>query len=63
MEADARLGVAFGDPAFARAALEAWRVLVDRPEPVTDAVGDVLGRPARSLAEWAHEHRAAFEAG
>ena len=35
---------------------------VGRPAEVTSAVPDVTGRPARTFAEWAAEHAAAFRA-
>ncbi|MEV6878810.1 NAD(P)H-binding protein [Amycolatopsis sp. NPDC051128] len=34
--------------------------LVDRPQPTTDTVREITGRPARSFAEWAADHAADF---
>jgi uncharacterized protein YbjT (DUF2867 family) len=42
--------------AFAAGALRYWAGLVDEPEPVTDTVAEVLGRPARTFARWAEDH-------
>jgi uncharacterized protein YbjT (DUF2867 family) len=54
------LAAAWGDPAFAETALDAWQWFVDHPETVTSAVQDVTGTPARSFAEWAAANAAAF---
>ncbi|MCW3838883.1 NmrA family transcriptional regulator, partial [Micromonospora yasonensis] len=54
------LAVAMGSPAFADAALAGWAALVETPEQVTDDVAAVLGRPARSFAQWATDHAADF---
>ncbi|MGC5033501.1 NAD(P)H-binding protein [Micromonospora sp. DT229] len=37
-----------------------WATTVDNPEPVLPDVEKVLGRPARTLVEWAADHAAAF---
>lgn len=47
---------------FAAAALGYWAGLVDQPEPVTGAVAEILGRPARGFAEWAADHADDFRA-
>ncbi|WP_317846044.1 Rossmann-fold NAD(P)-binding domain-containing protein [Nocardiopsis quinghaiensis] len=45
-----------GDPAFAEAALDAWGEMVENPEPVSTAVEEVTGQPARTFREWAADH-------
>lgn len=42
--------------AFADGALRYWAGLVDEPEPVTQTVTEITGRPARTFAEWAADH-------
>lgn len=37
-----------------------WAQTVRRPEPVLPTIPEVLGRPARTVAEWAHDHAADF---
>ena len=54
------LTAAWGDPAFAEMALDAWHWFVDNPETVTSAVQDLTGVPARSFADWAAANAAAF---
>jgi uncharacterized protein YbjT (DUF2867 family) len=54
------LAVAMGSPAFADAALAGWAALVQTPEQVTGDVAAVLGRPARTFAQWAADHAADF---
>jgi hypothetical protein len=54
------LTAAWGDAAFAESALETWEWFVDHPEPVTSAVPDLSGTPARSFADWAADNAAAF---
>jgi uncharacterized protein YbjT (DUF2867 family) len=46
--------------AFADHALDYWASLVDTPEPVTDEVARLTGKPARSFPEWATDHAADF---
>jgi uncharacterized protein YbjT (DUF2867 family) len=58
--AHAQVAAAFGDEAFARQALATWASFVDRPEPVTGTVRQVLGRDAIAFADWAREHRDGF---
>ena len=37
-----------------------WADHVEQPGPSSDAVEQILGRPALTFAEWAAEHAAAF---
>lgn len=46
---------------FARSILTGQAALVEHPEPITQTVATLLGRPAKTYAEWAADHRAAFE--
>ncbi|WP_020388217.1 NAD(P)H-binding protein [Kribbella catacumbae] len=48
------------DPSFADGALAYWSSLVDSPEPVTDTVASLLGRPALTYRTWAEEHADEF---
>ena len=48
------------DHSFADGALAYWGSLVDTPEPVTDTVESLLGRPALTFREWAEEHADEF---
>jgi uncharacterized protein YbjT (DUF2867 family) len=48
------------DPALAASAVTYWSSLVDNPEPVTTTVPDLIGRPALTFADWAHEHADEF---
>jgi uncharacterized protein YbjT (DUF2867 family) len=41
--------------------MNAWAAAVDRPAWVTDAVNELLGRPARSFADWARDHAQLFQ--
>ncbi|WP_229399806.1 SDR family oxidoreductase [Micromonospora okii] len=59
-EAHAMLAGAFGDAAFADAALDGWAAFVDRPEQVTTTVESVTGHPARPYGQWAADHADAF---
>lgn len=54
------LTAAWGDPAFARTALDAWEWFADHPETVTTTVQDITGAPAHSFADWAAANAAAF---
>lgn len=47
-------------PEFAEQALRHWAGLVDDPEQVSDDVSKIIGRPARSFAEWADDHAVDF---
>ncbi len=40
--------------------LNAWEDFISHPEPVTDEVAQLLGRPALSFADWAHDHVGLF---
>jgi len=46
--------------ALVQAIVAGQRALVDTPEPVSDDVEKVLGRPALTFARWAHDHATAF---
>jgi uncharacterized protein YbjT (DUF2867 family) len=54
------LAAAMGSPTFADAALAGWADMVRTPERVTGDVAAVLGRPARTFAQWAADHAADF---
>ena len=54
-EAEAQLADVVPDTA-----LDTWAAFVEAPEVVTSTVQEVTGQPARSFAEWAREHAAAF---
>jgi uncharacterized protein YbjT (DUF2867 family) len=54
------LAAAWGDPAFAQTALDAWEWFVDHPETVTSVVQDLTGAPAHNFADWAAANAAAF---
>jgi uncharacterized protein YbjT (DUF2867 family) len=54
------LAAGWGDPDFARSALDTWEKFVTQPEVVTTAVRDITGTPARSFASWAAANVAAF---
>lgn len=45
-----------GGRAFLRTALPYWESLVRDPEQVSDELARVLGRPARSYADWVQDH-------
>ncbi|MFJ7218454.1 NAD(P)H-binding protein [Amycolatopsis sp. NPDC098790] len=49
-----------GSASVIEARIRRLAALVDRPQATTETVRDVTGRPARSFAEWAAEHAAAF---
>lgn len=48
------------DPELGRAIVKAHSEFVTHPDPVTTTVEDLLGRPARTYAEWVADHRAEF---
>jgi uncharacterized protein YbjT (DUF2867 family) len=54
------LAAAWGDPAFAASALDAWEWFVDHPETVTSTVQDITGVPARTFRDWATANADAF---
>ena len=60
-EARRELVAAWGVPAAVDAALATWASFVTEPEPVTSAVPDVTGRPARTFREWAADHATDFQ--
>ncbi|MEU4286891.1 NAD(P)H-binding protein [Kribbella sp. NPDC026596] len=47
-------------PAIADSAVSYWSTLVDNPEPVTNTVVQLTGRPALTFAAWAEEHADEF---
>ena len=49
-----------GSAEVVEARIRRLAALVDRPQATTETVRDVTGRPARTFAEWAAEHAAAF---
>lgn len=51
---------AWGDPGFVDSALTTWAGLVTRPEPVTRAVEEITGVPARTFRRWAGDHISDF---
>jgi uncharacterized protein YbjT (DUF2867 family)/ketosteroid isomerase-like protein len=54
---EARVGMlTWASPEFADGALDYWRALIETPEPVTNTVQELTGHPARTFAEWAHDH-------
>ncbi|MEV5967792.1 NAD(P)H-binding protein [Kribbella sp. NPDC051952] len=48
------------DQAVADSAVTYWASLVDNPEPVTNTVTQLTGRPALTFADWAEEHADEF---
>jgi uncharacterized protein YbjT (DUF2867 family) len=52
--------VRWAGEAFADLSMAYLASLVDEPEPVTHTVDEVTGRPARTFAEWAHDHAGDF---
>jgi uncharacterized protein YbjT (DUF2867 family) len=59
-QARRELLAAWGDPAFVDSALATWAGLVTQPEPVTRAVEEITGVPARSFRQWAADHAGEF---
>jgi uncharacterized protein YbjT (DUF2867 family) len=55
-----RLIAEWGDERFVDSSLAYWASLAGRGEPVTEAVAEITGHPARSFAEWARDHVADF---
>ncbi|SNT65560.1 Uncharacterized conserved protein YbjT, contains NAD(P)-binding and DUF2867 domains [Asanoa hainanensis] len=54
---EARAAMAtWAEPAWAEQAVAYWASLVDRPEPVTHTVEEILDRPARTFRQWADDH-------
>jgi len=54
------VGLGFPE-AFVEAYLSLLAETVGRPAVVTDEVDKAVGRPARTFADWAAEHAAAFQ--
>ncbi|MEV0271696.1 NAD(P)H-binding protein [Hamadaea sp. NPDC050747] len=59
-EARAQMVAAWGNEEFVDRALAHWASIVTTPEPVVDTVERLIGRPARTFAEWAADHAADF---
>jgi uncharacterized protein YbjT (DUF2867 family) len=59
-QATDQLAAAWGDRAFAEHAIASWARMAAEPEPVTAAVRDVTGVPARTFRQWARDHRHEF---
>lgn len=51
-----QLNKAWGNPAFVDSALATWAGFVTEPEPVTQAVKQITGIPARTFRQWAADH-------
>jgi uncharacterized protein YbjT (DUF2867 family) len=47
-------------PPVIRMLMDAWAAALGQPAVVTSTVAEVTGRPARTFAEWAADHAAAF---
>jgi uncharacterized protein YbjT (DUF2867 family) len=45
---------------LADAAIAGWERLVDHPEPLTDTVAAIAGRPPTPFSDWVRDHVAAF---
>lgn len=43
-------------PFVAEWLVDIWAQAIDSPDPVLPAIGEVLGKPARTLAEWVTDH-------
>ena len=54
------LTAAWGDRAFAEAAVNGWERFVDHPETVNSTIRAITGAPARGFADWAAANAAAF---
>lgn len=50
----------YGDRLFVADRLQQLRSFVSEPEPVTDDLGQLLGRPGHTFAEWAADHAEDF---
>lgn len=55
-----QLAATTGDRAFADHAVAYWASLIARPEPVTHAVEEITGAPARTFRDWARDHASDF---
>ncbi|MGI8881328.1 MAG: NmrA family NAD(P)-binding protein [Jatrophihabitans sp.] len=51
---------AWGDVDFVESAVATWATFVRTPEPSTNEVAEMLGRPALPFAAWAADHAADF---
>lgn len=56
----AQLTAMTGDRAFADHALAYWASLITQPEPVTHAVEEITGAPARTFRDWVADHAGDF---
>ena len=59
-QARTQLLASWGDPSFVDGALNHWASLVRHPEPVTETVSQVIGRPGRTFAQWAVDNADRF---
>jgi uncharacterized protein YbjT (DUF2867 family) len=50
----------FGTPEIVASLLRMFASQVDNPPEITDTVAKIIGRPARTFAEWAVDHKADF---
>jgi uncharacterized protein YbjT (DUF2867 family) len=50
----------WGNESFVDASLAYWASLIGVGEPVTGAVPEITGRPARTFSDWCHDHAADF---
>ena len=55
-----QLAAITGDYAFADQAVAYWASLIAQPEPVTHAVEEITGAPARTFRDWARDHASDF---
>jgi hypothetical protein len=55
-----QLAAMMGGHAFADHALAYWASLIAQPEPVTHAVEEITGAPARTFRDWARDHAGNF---
>ena len=55
-----QLAAITGDRAFADQAMAYWSHMIDQPEPVTHAVEEITGDPARTFRDWARDHVSDF---
>lgn len=47
-------------PFVAEAILDGWKAAAESPQSVSTTIADILGRPARTYAQWAEDHAADF---
>jgi uncharacterized protein YbjT (DUF2867 family) len=55
-----QLAAITGDHDFADHALAYWASLIAQPEPVTHAVEEITGAPARTFRDWVRDHASDF---